>query len=249
MIKRILVPATLAAAASVFTVVGCGGSSTSNNNGSQSGSDSGTSTGSTDGGGIVSNGQDSGTSMSNDGGGQTTSNPPLPDGSVYPHGTQLSDAGGLTLDGVTSDDYVVYTDSSDNVFAIPVAGGTPIALGATDGGNEVNVVGKVVFVGAVTNQSSGAGSLAVWTSKASGPVSISTSAYLWPGGGPVPYSVSADGSRVAFLDSLDATGSTATITVVGSDGSAKTPVAPMVDLADDVCFPVYSFGGCSLVAA
>ncbi len=248
MTKRIFYSTVLAAAAATFLVVGCGGSST-NGNGPSNG-DSGATTppagdgggsGGGDGGGVTPPGKDGGGAAPDDGG--NGGNPPLPDGSVLPHGNQLAAGAGIFLDGVTSDDYVVYTDPSNNVFAISLAAGSKaIALGTTDMNNDVTVMGAAVFITTAVDPSSGAGSISVWTSKASAPAALTTTGLVGT------YAASKDGSFVAFLDGVDSSGVTATISVAASDATGKTALVPGVDLADDICFPIISFGGSTLVA-
>ena len=243
MMKRILVSAALVTAVAAFTVVGCGGSS-SNNNGGNTNGDSGP--GATGGG-------DSGTGNPNpgsDGGSPSdsstpTGNPPLPDGSVYPHGTLLVPGTTLTLDGVTSDNYVIYTDTSSNTaFALSLAAGSkPLSLGTVDTNNDVTVSGKVVFLGTSVSQQTGVGAVSIWTSAATAPAVLSTSTMVGI------YGVSADGSSVIFLDAVATSGATGAIAIAANNGSGKATVVPSVDLADSFCFPEIGFGGTYGVAA
>ena len=242
MIKKILVSATLATAVAALTVAGCGGSS-SNNNGGNSGNDSGTgATGGGDSGGGTTPGKDGGGPPTSDAG---TGNPPLPDGSVYPHGNQLVPGATLALDGVTSDDFVIYTDTASNTaYAISLAAGSkPISLGTVDGNNDVAVNGKVVLIGTTVSNQTGVGAVSVWTSAAAAPTPLSTSTFVGA------YAVSADGSHVAFLDGVDATGSTGAIAVAGSDASGKATLVSSVDLTNNNCVPSMLYGGAHVVAS
>jgi hypothetical protein len=247
MIKPILFSATLAAATTAFVLVGCGGSSSSNNNGNN-GSDSGstsTNPGGGDGGGTTMTGDNDagGGKKGSDDGGGSAANPPLPDGSILPHGNQLATGQYITINGVTSDDYVVYTDTNGNVSALSLASGSKaISLGTVDPNANVRVMGKTVFIPTTVSQSTGAASISVWTSKATAASPLTTSGLT------DTYAASSDGSFVAFFENLDATGSTATMSVAAGDGSNKTQLVPGVDLADDICFPFVSFGGSTLVA-
>jgi hypothetical protein len=245
MIRNLLLSASLVAAVATFTVVGCGGSS-NNNPGGGAGSDSGTGgpTGGDSGG--VTPGSEGGTTP-NDGGG-ATGNPPLPDGSIYPHGTQLVPNNvNLVLNGVTSDDYAVYTDETSSTafvaYAISLAAGSkPISLGPVDSNDDVSVIGKVVFLGTSADQN-GVGAASVWTSSAAAPASISTATLQGF------FGVSSDGSHVIFLDGIPAAEATASIASAASDGTGKATLVGSVDIADNFCFPQIGFGGTYAVAA
>jgi hypothetical protein len=235
MMKKVLGTVTLAAAVAAGTVVGCGGSSSTNNGGNNNnGGDSGTgATGSDSGGPVVSPGKDGGGASDAGNGG----NPPLPDGSVLPHGNQLVPGTTLTLDGVTSDDFVIYTDTSNStVYALSLASGSkPISLGNVDMNNDVFVSGKVVVIGTSVTMN-GTGAASVWTSTASAPAMLSTSTLQGT------LAVGADG-HVLFLDGVDGAGSAGAIAIAAADGTGKTTLVPSVDLSSNVCFPQLAVAG------
>jgi hypothetical protein len=244
MIKRILVSATLATAIATFTFVGCGGSSS--NNPGASGDDSGPGNPNKgDSGGVGTPNPDGGAPITD---GAATGNPPLPDGSIYPHGTLLVPGSALVLNGVTSDDYVIYTDESsataNAVYALSLtAGSKPISIGSADANDDVYVVGKIVFIG-TSSDKNGVGAASVWTSGATAAASLSTSTFVEP---PVA-AVSADGTKIAFLDAVDETANTAAIAVAGADGTGEATLVPTLDLSD-VCFPELDYAGAYVVAA
>jgi len=247
MMKRILVSATLVTAVATFTIVGCGGSSNNpagpGTPGAEAGPDAnGTPLG--DSGGVTP-GDDGGANPDSAAG-----NPPLPDGSILPHGSLLVPGTALVLDGVTSDDYVIYTDESsattNTAYALSLAAGSkPITLGAVDPNNDVYVSGKVVFLG-TSSDKNGIGGASVWTSAATAPAALSTSTAVSQGG---VFSVSADGAHIAFLDAINETALTSAIAVAGTDGTEKTTLVPSVDVGDDVCFPEIVLAGTYAVAA
>jgi hypothetical protein len=243
MMKRILVSASLTAVLGVLTAVGCGGSS-SNNGGGNTGSDAGGNNNPTnDAGGNnkpTADGGDSG-SPSEDGG---TTNPPLPPGSVLPHGNQLVQSGTLAVNGVTSDDYVIYTDlSTGTAFALSLAGSSkPISLGPLDDQNDVTVIGKVVLLGTTVNDNSGIGTTSIWTSVASAPAPLASATF---NGQAAAFAVSADGSHIMYIDSVDTNVTTGTVMVAATDGTGKATLVPGVDLTDSFCIPQLGFAASS----
>ncbi len=245
MMKRILVSVTVASAIATLTLIGCGSSSNGGTPGAGTGNDGGPdATGNNPGNdGGVNPGTDG--SASNDAG---TGNPPLPDGSILPHGNLLVPGDALFINGVTSDDFVIYTDSSgtaNTAYALSLAAGSkPISLGAVDPGDDVEVSGKVVFL-ATTSDKNGVGAVSVWTSAAAAPVALSASTFVSQGG---YFFVSADGAHVVFLDALNETSQTAAIAVAGTDGTGKTTLVGSVELGN-VCFPALGMAGTYAVAA
>jgi hypothetical protein len=254
MMKRNLVGAVVASAVATIAIVACGGSSTNGNSGADSGAivpgvDSGNA-GSGD-GAVTPPGTDGGGSISD---AATGANPPLPDGAIPPHGNQLADGGALALNGVTSDDYAVYTDlSSNGVYAISLTpGSAAISLGTADQNDDVIVLGKAVIVG--TSSSGGGnngptvGAASIWTSGASAPASLGSAVVLYNDYAN-EIAVSADNTRVLFVDDVNAAGTGGNLYVAALDGTAKTLLVGSVDVAYDVCTAAVAFAGTYAVAA
>jgi WD40-like Beta Propeller Repeat len=257
MMNRILVSAVIATAVATLAIAGCGGS-TNGNNGGNTGGDSGVGTTGGDSGGggggdgAVTPGTDGG-AMSSDA--ATGANPPLPDGSILPHGNQLADGGALALNGVTSDDYVIYTDtSSSTAYAISLApGSTAISLGTVDQYDDVIVLGKVVILGTSLaagggNNGPAAGAASIWTSAASAPASLGSAVAIYS-----QYAneiaASSDGTHVVFVDDVNAAGTEGDIYMAAADGSGKTLLVGSVDVAYDECTAALAFAGTHAVGA
>jgi hypothetical protein len=156
----------------------------------------------------------------------------------------------VSIVGVTTDDFVVYLDSSTvtpTVYAISLAAGSkPITIGLADQNDNVVVAGKVVLFEGNGNKN-GVGQLSVWTSAASAASVISTaSCSSTPQSG--LYAVSADSKYVLFFDDSDTSCITGTLTVVGADGSGKAALDPSVDLAGNYCSLMLAFAGDHAVA-
>jgi hypothetical protein len=255
MMKRILASVAIATTVGTLAIVGCGGSTNGNNNGGNTGGDSGPGTTGGDSGGggsdgAVPPGTDGGAPSSDSG---TGANPPLPDGSILPHGNQLADGGALALNGITSDDYVIYTDtSSSTAYAVSLApGSTPISLGTVDQYDDVIVRGKIVILGTSStsgNSSAGVGGAMIWTSAASAPASLGSAVVLYN-----QYAneiaASADGAHVVYIDDVNAAGTGGDIYMAAADGSGKTLLAGSVDVAYDECTAALGFAGTHAVAA
>ena len=215
---------------------GCGGSSSTNGN---NGGDGGVAT--TPGGG------DAGSSASDSG--FPTGKPPgadagLPDGSVPPSGTQLVKSGALQLNGVTTDDFAIYTDtSSKTVYAVALtAGSAPISLGPVDSNDDVTVSGKVVLIGTGASQA-GVGPVSVWKSGAAKPATLAMAAAMGT------YATSSDDAYVLYFDGVDANATTGNLYAAATDGTGATQLAAGVDLQGNVCPPTIQFGGTTAVAA
>ncbi|HEY2509351.1 MAG TPA: hypothetical protein VGI39_00720 [Polyangiaceae bacterium] len=216
---------------------GCGGSSS--NNGNNGGGDGGVTT--TPGGG------DAGSPTSDSG--FPTGTPPgtdasLPDGSVPPSGTQLAKSGTLVLNGVTTDDFAIYTDTSaKTVYAVALtAGSAPISLGSVDSYDDVTVSGKVVLIGTNSSQA-GVGPLSVWKSGAAKPASLATAAAMGS------YATSGDDAYVLYFDGVDANATTGNLYAAATDGTGAMQLVAGVDLQGNVCAPSIQFGGTTAVAA
>jgi hypothetical protein len=176
------------------------------------------------------------TSASADSGG-----PAFPDGGVLPNGDQIVASDHVTLNGVTSDGYAVYTDTTANVlYAILLSGGAPISLGPVTSSTTVTVVGKIAFIWTVIGKYSGVGPLSIWTSE-SGLQMLGTRSYLFP-------VVSASGSKVLYLDNLVFTGSEpGDVFVANIDGTGKTKIFPGAQL--DTGFNMLFAGETAVVSA
>jgi len=156
----------------------------------------------------------------------------LPPGAVLPHGSQVLASSVVTLNGVTNDGYAIYTDTATNeLHAVALAGGTPANLGTVGPNSTVSVVGPVAFLWNVIGKYAGVGPLSIWTS-AHGAQALATRSYPFP-------VVSADGTRVLYLDNLVFTGSyPGDVYVVSTDGTGKTKLVPgaQLDAAFDMAF-------------
>ncbi len=183
-----------------------------------------------------------------DGGDEGGGGQELPDGATPPQGKQLVVGDTLVLEGVTSDGFAIYADTTAATLnAVPIVGGNPIAIGPTDaGGPAVQVTGSVVFNWTAVNQTTGSATLTIWTS-AHASQKLSTSSQA-PSGFESA-TVSADGTLVAFYDSLSSDGNTANIDVASVDGAtAPTVVASGINIGDTACFPSFAFAGSTIFA-
>jgi hypothetical protein len=172
---------------------------------------------------------------------------------VGPHGTQLVGSPSVSLDGVTSDGFVIYTDAlTMNASAVPIAGGAPIAIGSVDATNSVFVSGKVVYFEPMTVPGQGGarvGLLSAWTA-AGGVAAISPSIVAvptgLPGSGNGIVAVSADGTHILYVETQD--GLIGTLTVATIDGRTRTPLLPGLDLVTMGCQPYVAFAGANAMA-
>ncbi|HEY8090382.1 MAG TPA: hypothetical protein VIF09_21120 [Polyangiaceae bacterium] len=242
MVRTIALSAALVATASLVALfAGCG---SSDNGGSPAdgGSDSSTLNDGTSGDG-------NGDAAAHDGGGDGGTG--LPDGAVPPTGTPLVQSATVVVDGVTSDDFAVYTDTAaSTVNVVPVAGGSPTKLG-TDDGSGVAVAGKAVLFWSGAGGASGAGAFSVWTS-AHGVQALATASPPSQGT-PGMADVSSDGAHVLYFDNVVAddagTQLTADFYVANTDGTGKTRVLGGVHLDNQNCPPYAAFAGAYAVIA
>jgi hypothetical protein len=153
----------------------------------------------------------------------------LPEGAVLPSGTQVVASDMVTLDGITSDGFAVYTDTSTNtIYAVATAGGVPSTVGSLPAASTtmrpyVQVAGPVVAFGG-SSPDTGRGPLSIWTS-AAGVHPISTQA------GPFGFVTSASGAAVAYLDDVNFSGiASCDIAVVQADGTGRTTLLSGVDI-------------------
>jgi hypothetical protein len=175
----------------------------------------------------------------------------LPDGGMFPAGTQLVQSSTVTAAGLTSDGYAVYTDTaSSKVYALATPlldAGTPAPIAASDGSG-VQVLGAAVLAWTGANQMSSLayGALTVWTA-ASGAQSIAT-ASPGPVNGIAGWTdVSRDGHYVLYFDDASAVAQTADLYVAGTDGTGKVKLAAGVTLSTS-CIPQIGFVGALAVA-
>jgi hypothetical protein len=258
MARRNLLNAAVLAALVPFASISCSSSDSNNGSGGAAG------TGGTGGAGGTAGTGGSGGSNSTDGGTSdgTSSDAPsssdsggkgdsasdagvsdagrtLPDGSVPPNGTQLA-SGAITLVGVTSDNFAVYTDDTAMTLnAISLAGGTPTMLGSAS--DRAVVIGGVVLT---------------WTGNARvSPLSVWTSAHgqkvlgMTSSASATAVAVSPDSAHVLFFDGVDASRTMGNLFVAGTDGSAPTQLVASVVLNNTACTPAMSFGGNTAAAA
>jgi|HubBroStandDraft_6_1064221.scaffolds.fasta_scaffold00868_10 hypothetical protein len=168
---------------------------------------------------------------------------PSPDAgtpSGTPVGTLLVSGNALSARGVTSDGYEIYSDDAAmQLYAVPVAGGTPQSIVALGSKFWVTVVGKVVFAWSNVT-SANVGALTVWSS-AKGAHAVSSASFGILGAS------SSDGTQVLYVGNVDPTGATGDVYVAGADGSAATSILQAQQLAG--CFPQLGFAGTYAVAS
>jgi hypothetical protein len=160
---------------------------------------------------------------------------------IPPAGTQLvATANLLQVDGVTSDGYAIYTDTTDNsVWAVPVAGGMPQKI--TSNVSPTAVVqanGPVVLIWANVNATTNIGQFMVWTA-AKGTQMLSMASSV---GAPL----SKDQSHVLFMDGT--TMATTAIAVAGVDGTGKTTLVPAA-VTTAACTPSIGWVGNDALAS
>jgi trimeric autotransporter adhesin len=159
--------------------------------------------------------------------------PTLPDGSVPPSGTQLA-AGNVTVRGVTSDNYAVYSDDSTGTLnVIALAGGTPTAIGSADDRIAIKGAAVLSWVG-----SARVSQISVWTA-AHGAKVLAMSSYA----NATAAAVSPDGERVLYFDAVDMARTRGSLFVAGTDGTGQKQLADSIALNDATCAPVLTFGG------
>jgi len=154
-----------------------------------------------------------------------------------PVGTQLQAGAALSVRGVTSDGYLIYSDDNAlTLHALALAGGQPQDLGALGAKFWINVVGDVVFSWSnVTDQ--GVGALGVWSAK-TGLHAISSAS--------VGIDATASGDRILYTDHVDANG-TGDVYLANVDGSAAVKL--LSGMYVDPCFPQMGFAGTTAVVS
>jgi hypothetical protein len=227
---------TAATCGGLLAGAGCGGSTSGNNNGT---GDAGASETGAPESGVTTD------AAASDGAGHLEGSVVEPDGSLSgcptpgPQGTQLATSTAqLVLSGVTSDGYAVYSDpASYTVFAVPVAGGTPVTVGMVDASQYVYVAGRGVFFSSKYSTMTGAGTFAFWTA-AGGAHVLSTDAAVGVG------DIAADGSYVAYIDG--ASTPSGTLMVMSGDGAKKMQLATGIAVSSGA---FVQFSGPNVIAA
>jgi hypothetical protein len=163
-------------------------------------------------------------------------------GSIAPVGTQIvAAAKQLVVKGLTFDSkYALYVDTgAQSVWAVPVAGGSPVMLGPYKTISLVPTQTGAFFFPTVSSATA-LGPLLAWAPPGASATTISMSASAAAGA-----SMSDDGSLIAYFASMD--GTTGTLTVSTVDGKTQTPLLPGVDLRN--CPADAQFDGTTLLAA
>src|ERR1700722_2605178 len=151
-----------------------------------------------------------------------------PASDVQPTGTRLQAGDALSVRGVTTDGYVIFSDDAAlQLYAIQLTGGSAQSLGSLGTKYWVTVIGTTVFSWSNVTMS-GAGALSTW-SASSGLNSIAPASYG------LLSAVSADGTQILYVDKLDATATTGDVSMAHVDGSGATTLLSGVHVAG--CFP------------
>jgi hypothetical protein len=158
-------------------------------------------------------------------------------GANAPTGTQLQAGDDLSIRGVTSDGWAVYSDDAAlTLHATPLAGGNAVDLGALGPKFWVSLSGSVVFIwSSVTGANVGA--LSTW-SAATGLHSISSSS--------LGLVASGSSGRILYTDHANATGDTADVYAAATDGTGATKLIASASVAG--CFPQLGFVGSYAIA-
>jgi hypothetical protein len=160
-------------------------------------------------------------------------------------GTQLT-PGRFAIIDVTTDDDIVYADSTGNISSVPIAGGASVSIGTSDA--QPFVRGKVVFFNNNTDQTSLVSDLSIWT-KANGAQQLATATSLtWANFQyahtyPPIFAASDDGQYVMFLDNASSDGFLADLVVGKTDGSSRTTIVTQATTGYDggPCVPRFTW--------
>ncbi len=157
-----------------------------------------------------------------------------------PVGTQLLQGDDLSIRGVTSDGFVIYSDNvTQTLHAIRTTGGVALDLGALGPKYWVTVNGAVAFIW--TNVSgSNVGALSTW-SNASGLHPVGTASFG------LVATPSPNGDRVLYVDHMDSAGSRGDIYVASIDGTNAVKLVPSAYIAG--CYPELAFVGAYVVVS
>jgi hypothetical protein len=176
--------------------------------------------------------------------GTPVSGSPTPAPAVTPPvGKQLLMGGALTMRGMTSDGWAVYSDNDTlTLHAVSIAGGAARDIVPLGISFAISVWGKDVF--AWSNKNTAAvGLLTVWTS-AGGPRALS-SASLAPW-----VAATVDGGDLLYLDDGDAEGQNGDLFAAAGDGSSpRVILQALTGLQNDGCQALLGFAGSHALAA
>jgi hypothetical protein len=153
---------------------------------------------------------------------------------VQPTGTRLQAGDALSVRGITTDGYVIFSDDAAlELYAIPLTGGSAQSLGSLGGKYWVTVIGTIVFSWSNVT-ASGGGSLSTW-SASTGLKPIASASYG------LLAAVSADETQILYVDKLDATGTTGDVSMANVGGSNAATLVAGAYVAG--CFPQFGFVG------
>lgn len=160
-----------------------------------------------------------------------------------PVGKQLLVGGALTLRGMTSDGWVVYSDNATlTLHAAPIAGGAARDIVALGNSFAISIWGKVVFAWSNKNDAA-VGALTVWTSDGGAHAVSKASLAPW-------VAASMDGKNIQYLDGVDASGQKGNLVLAGGDGSnPKVILQGLTGLSNDGCRALMGFAGSYAIAA
>jgi hypothetical protein len=149
--------------------------------------------------------------------------------------------GAATLNGMTSDGYVVYY-TADGLFVVNAApGATPVKVAG--GSPLVQIRGRVVFAFTNVDYTANVADMTIWT-KAGGVQKMGVTLFADD-----MFAASDDGSRI--LLTADITASAASLFVAPVDAADKRTalVGPMGRGSSNTCRPRFGFAGSNVVAA
>ena len=155
-----------------------------------------------------------------------------------PSGTQLQAGDALSIRGVTSDGYVIYSDdAARSLHAIPITGGSVTDLGALGDKFWVVVSGKIVFVWSnVTGANVGA--LSTW-SAATGVHAVASAS--------LGLAASSSPDHIVYVDHASASADKGDIYLAAVDGSGSKNLVTGAFLAG--CAPELGFVGSYAMAS
>lgn len=170
-------------------------------------------------------------------------------------GTLLA-SGTVSLQGITSDNYVVYADSAGTVYAVPLTGGTAQTVGT--GVARVLVSNKAVFVWGTTD-GYGFGTLRVWTA-ANGTKSIGTKSLAPSTSASYAFYTavsSTDGTWAMFTDGgVGGVSDRADIKIIKTDGTGLKTIFTQYFVYDgtstsyaDNCAPLMGYVGTRFITS
>jgi len=165
--------------------------------------------------------------------------PPPSDGGtdapiVTPAGTELAASDQVQIFGITTDDDVIYADTTaGGLYAVAAGGGTPTKIGAPSS-YAVGVSGHLVFVWANLT-SNEVGALSVW--KHGGTLTAVTTNSA-PNGG---FASSTDGTHIMYTANANTAGAVGDIVGANADGTAPNSLVTNIDIGSNDCRPLFGF--------